>query len=343
MPRRNKRDISGVILLNKPRGITSNDAMIRIRGIYNAQKAGHTGALDPLATGMLPICLGEATKFSQFLLDADKTYEVTARLGIRTTTSDMEGTVISENEVHLTEDQLLDAMAHFIGAQKQVPSMYSALKYQGHHYYEYARKGIEIPREARDIVIYSFKLVNFDGRDASMVVHCSKGTYIRSLVDDLGQFIGCGAHVIRLNRIQVADYPADRMVSFEDIDKVVNQCHEKGFTAFSALDNLLLTVDTAVQKLPVIYLGLDEGRRIMLGQRIKVRPVNMLTTDLQPIRICIGTPEKNTFAGVGEIRYDVLAPKRLITQVQNGLTTVFPEEENANEGNLLNIFAQENQ
>lgn len=314
MPRRSKRDINGVLLLNKPLGITSNDAMIRIRGIFHAQKAGHTGALDPLATGMLPICLGEATKFSQYLLDADKCYDVTARFGIRTATSDAEGEIIKEAPVNFNQEQLLAAMATFMGKQKQVPSMYSALKYEGKPLYEYARKGITVPREARDINIFEFSLDGFDGIDAKMHVHCSKGTYIRSLVDDLGEKLGCGAHVIKLDRTMVAEYPREKMVSFEDLDRIMDEAHSKGFTAFDALDSLLLPVDTAVQKLPIIYLNNDEGRCILMGQRIKVRPVNMLTTDLQPIRIYIGDDkEKAVFAGVGEIQYDLLIPKRLVS------------------------------
>lgn len=321
MPRRSKRDVNGVLLLNKPLGITSNDAMIRIRGIFHAKKAGHTGALDPLATGMLPICLGEATKFSQYLLDADKTYEVTAHFGFRTTTSDAEGEVIKEAPVKFDEVMLLQAMEKFTGAQKQVPSMYSALKYEGRPLYEYARKGITVPREARDIVIYEFTLLGYDAHKAEgrMRVHCSKGTYIRSLIDDLGEYLGCGAYVKALGRIAVSTYPADRMVSFEDIERISEEAHRNGFTAFSALDALLLPVDTAVSDLPIIYLEEFEARKILRGQVIKVRPVNMLTTDTQPIRIYIGKEEaaaQAEFIGVGEITYDRLVPKRLVSQVR---------------------------
>lgn len=317
MPRRSKRDINGVLLLNKPLGITSNDAMIRIRGIFHAQKAGHTGALDPLATGMLPICLGEATKYSQYLLDADKSYDVTARFGIRTTTSDAEGEIIKESEVNLDKLSLMSAMEHFLGKQKQVPSMYSALKYEGRPLYEYARKGIEVPREARDITIFSFTLIDFDGRDAKMQVHCSKGTYIRSLIDDLGEYIGCGAHVFKLDRTQVADYPKEKMVTFEDIERISEEAHQRGEVAFDSLDKLLLPVDTAVQKLPIIYLSKEEGKFILQGRELKVRPVNMLTTDLQPIRIYINlSDDRSVFAGVGDIKYDRLYPKRLITMTK---------------------------
>ncbi len=327
MPRRNKREIDGVLLLNKPRGITSNDAMIRIRGIYHAQKGGHTGALDPLATGMLPICLGEATKFSQFLLDADKTYRVNACFGIRTDTSDSDGKVVARSRVNFKEADLLAALDKFRGKQKQVPSMYSALKYQGRHYYDYARAGIEIPREARDIVIYDLRLLSFDGVNALIEVRCSKGTYIRTLVDDLGEYLGSGAHVTMLDRLQVADYPRERMVSFEDLDRILNDSHSEGHTAFAALDALLLPPDTAVKRLPEIFLNEEQGRRIMLGQRIKVRPVNMLTTDLQPIRIYIkGSEGDPVFAGVGDIRYDLLAPKRLMTGVKMNLTDFLRED-----------------
>ena len=297
MPRRSKRDINGVLLLNKPLGITSNDAMIRIRGIFHAQKAGHTGALDPLATGMLPICLGEATKYSQYLLDADKSYDVTARFGIRTTTSDAEGEIIKESEVNLDKLSLMSAMEHFLGKQKQVPSMYSALKYEGRPLYEYARKGIEVPREARDITIFSFTLIDFDGRDAKMQVHCSK--------------------VFKLDRTQVADYPKEKMVTFEDIERISEEAHQRGEVAFDSLDKLLLPVDTAVQKLPIIYLSKEEGKLILQGRELKVRPVNMLTTDLQPIRIYINlSDDRSVFAGVGDIKYDRLYPKRLITMTK---------------------------
>ncbi|MGN1392518.1 MAG: tRNA pseudouridine(55) synthase TruB [Succinivibrionaceae bacterium] len=325
MPRRSKRDINGVLLLNKPKGITSNDAMVRIRGIFYAQKAGHTGALDPLATGMLPICLGEATKYSQFLLDADKSYEVEATFGIRTTTSDAEGEIISKKDVNFSEADLLSAISKFVGNIQQIPSMYSALKYQGRPYYEYARKGIEIPREARYITIFEFRLDEFnkENHTAKMYVHCSKGTYIRSLIDDLGEYLGCGAHVSMLNRIGVADYPIDRMVTFETIDDIVKKSHEAGFTAFEALDSLLLPVDSAVQRLPKIFLSEEEGKDILLGKRLKVTPVNMLTTDLQPIRIYVGSennPDKSEFIGVGEIAYDHLSPKRLIATAKTNFS-----------------------
>ncbi len=204
--RRKGRPINGVILLDKPTGISSNDALQKVKRIYFAEKAGHTGALDPLATGMLPICLGEATKFSQFLLDSDKRYRVIAKLGERTNTSDSDGEVVETRPVDVTLDKLKACIDQFRGESDQVPSMFSALKYQGKPLYEYARKGIEVPRESRKITVYEIVLHRFEGDEVEMEVHCSKGTYIRTIVDDLGEMLGCGAHVTMLRRTGVAKY-----------------------------------------------------------------------------------------------------------------------------------------
>jgi len=179
------RDVHGILLLAKPSGITSNDALQQVKRIYNAAKAGHTGALDPLATGMLPICLGEATKFSQFLLDADKRYQVTAKLGERTNTSDADGTIISTRPLTFTEPQLQQALMSFRGGSLQVPSMFSALKHQGKPLYEYAREGIEIEREARPITVYELNVLEFSGDKLVLDIHCSKGTYIRTIIDEI--------------------------------------------------------------------------------------------------------------------------------------------------------------
>ena len=203
-------------------------------------------------------------------------------------------------------------------------------------YYEYARKGIDIPREARTITIYSFSIEDedFDRAegdifDIRMKVSCSKGTYIRSLIDDLGEILGCGAHVVRLNRTRVSTYPVERMVSFEDLNAIVDRAHSEGLTAFSVLDSLLLPVDTAVSALPEIVLDEVQGKDIMMGKRIKVTPVNMLTSDLQPIRIYVslGDAAERRFIGVGEIRYDHLAPKRLISTAKlDDVAELVPEE-----------------
>ncbi len=205
MARRPKgRLVDGIVLLDKDTGMSSNFALQRVKRIYNAAKAGHTGALDPLATGMLPICLGEATKFSQHLLDADKRYLVTAKLGERTDTSDSDGEVVQTRPVEFSMTQLEEALEHFRGDSMQVPSMYSALKYQGQPLYKYAREGKEVPREARPIHVYELKFISLENDELTLDIHCSKGTYIRTIVDDLGEMLGCGAHVIMLRRTQVA-------------------------------------------------------------------------------------------------------------------------------------------
>ncbi|WP_373820062.1 tRNA pseudouridine(55) synthase TruB, partial [Glaesserella sp.] len=219
-PRKKGRDVHGVFLLDKPQGVSSNDIMQKVKRLFQANKAGHTGALDPLATGMLPICLGEATKFSQFLLDADKRYLVTAKLGERTDTSDADGQIVQTRDVSVTEQEILSALDSFRGEIMQVPTMFSALKHQGKPLYEYARAGITIEREARPITIFELKFVEYQVPYLTLEVHCSKGTYIRTLVDDLGESLGCGAHVVMLRRLSVANYPMDKMITIDDLQNL---------------------------------------------------------------------------------------------------------------------------
>ena len=301
------RDVHGIILLDKPSGITSNDALQQVKRIYNAAKAGHTGALDPLATGMLPICFGEATKFSQFLLDADKRYRVTARLGVRTDTSDSEGSVVSVRPVSVTEPQLSVALDKFRGDILQVPSMFSALKHQGRPLYEYAREGIEIEREARPISIYSLELLEFTDDAVSLEVHCSKGTYIRSLIDDLGELLGCGAHVIQLRRTQVAKYPNDKMLSLEKLNEILDECREQGIPPREKLDDYLLPMDSAVSNLPEVNMSAVLAAYVTQGQAVMVP--HAITEGF--VRMTVG-PEAE-FIGVGEIDEDgKVAPRRLV-------------------------------
>ena len=297
----------GILLLDKPSGITSNDALQQVKRIYNAAKAGHTGALDPLATGMLPICLGEATKFSQFLLDADKRYQVTARLGERTDTSDADGQVISRRLVAVTDAQLQQALAGFRGDTLQVPSMYSALKHQGRPLYEYAREGIEVEREARPITVYALELLAFRGDEIELDVHCSKGTYIRTIVDDLGEVLGCGAHVTRLHRSQVARYPSERMVTLEQLQSVFEQCKAEGRPPREDLDPLLMPMDTAVSELPEVNMSEIVASYVNQGQAVQVpkSPLNGF------VRMTVG--ETREFIGVGEMDDDgKVAPRRLV-------------------------------
>ncbi|HHF2957981.1 TPA: tRNA pseudouridine(55) synthase TruB [Vibrio diabolicus] len=305
--RRKGRPINGVILLDKPTGISSNDALQKVKRIYFAEKAGHTGALDPLATGMLPICLGEATKFSQFLLDSDKRYRVIAKLGERTNTSDSDGEVVETRPIDVTLDKLEACIEKFRGESDQVPSMFSALKYQGKPLYEYARKGIEVPREARKITVYEIVLHRFEGDEVEMEVHCSKGTYIRTIVDDLGEMLGCGAHVTMLRRTGVAKYPYEKMVTLEQLNELLEQAHREERAPRELLDPLLLPMDTAVEDLPEVNLVPELADMVQHGQ-----PVQVFGAPTEgSLRLTMG--EERLFIGVGEMNEDgKIAPKRLV-------------------------------
>ncbi|MFH4530419.1 tRNA pseudouridine(55) synthase TruB [Vibrio diabolicus] len=305
--RRKGRPINGVILLDKPTGISSNDALQKVKRIYFAEKAGHTGALDPLATGMLPICLGEATKFSQFLLDSDKRYRVIAKLGERTNTSDSDGEVVETRPIDVTLDKLEACIEKFRGESDQVPSMFSALKYQGKPLYEYARKGIEVPRESRKITVYEIVLHRFEGDEVEMEVHCSKGTYIRTIVDDLGEMLGCGAHVTMLRRTGVAKYPYEKMVTLEQLNELLEQAHREERAPRELLDPLLLPMDTAVEDLPEVNLVPELADMVQHGQ-----PVQVFGAPTEgSLRLTMG--EERLFMGVGEMNEDgKIAPKRLV-------------------------------
>ncbi|MBN3491382.1 tRNA pseudouridine(55) synthase TruB [Vibrio neptunius] len=305
--RRKGRPINGVVLLDKPTGISSNDALQKVKRIYFAEKAGHTGALDPLATGMLPICLGEATKFSQFLLDSDKRYRVIAKLGERTDTSDSDGEVVETRPVDVSLEKLEASIDKFRGESDQVPSMFSALKYQGKPLYEYARKGIEVPRESRKITVYEIVLHRFEGDEVEMEVHCSKGTYIRTIVDDLGEMLGCGAHVTMLRRTGVAKYPYEKMVTLEQLNELLEQAHRDEVAPKELLDPLLLPMDTAVEDLPEVNLNAELTNLVQHGMPVQVFGAPEST----PLRMTSG--EEKLFIGVAEVNDDgKVAPKRLV-------------------------------
>ncbi|PXA71280.1 MULTISPECIES: tRNA pseudouridine(55) synthase TruB [Vibrio] len=309
--RRKGRAINGVLLLDKTTGISSNDILQKVKRLYFAEKAGHTGALDPLATGMLPICLGEATKFSQFLLDSDKRYRVIAKLGQRTDTSDSDGQVVETRPVNVQRETLLTHIASFQGQTWQVPSMFSALKHQGKPLYEYARQGIEVAREARKINVYEITLHRFEGDEVEMEVHCSKGTYIRTIVDDLGEMLGCGAHVTMLRRIGVANYPYQNMVTLEQLNALVEQAQGEESDKYQRLDELLLPMDTAVQDLPEVNVISELANMIQHGQAVQVfgAPTEGL------VRMTEGAQRR--FLGVGQIDQDgKVAPKRLVVYPQ---------------------------
>ncbi|ORT49186.1 tRNA pseudouridine synthase B [Vibrio sp. qd031] len=305
--RRKGRPVHGVLLLDKPTGESSNHVLQKVKRLYFADKAGHTGALDPLATGMLPICLGEATKFSQYLLESDKRYIVKAKLGERTNTSDSDGEVVETRLVKVDRGQLERCVAKFKGTTKQIPSMFSALKYQGRPLYEYAREGVEVPREARDITVYTIELLGFNGDEIEMDVHCSKGTYIRTIVDDLGEMLGCGAHVTYLRRTQVAKYPYERMVTLEQLEALLEQAHREEIAPRELLDPLLLPMDTAVIDLPEVNMLPELADMVQHGQ-----PVQIFGAPVEgQVRMTSG--EERLFIGVGEIDDDgKVAPKRLV-------------------------------
>ncbi|EOE5318515.1 tRNA pseudouridine(55) synthase TruB [Providencia rettgeri] len=309
--RRSGRNIDGVVLLDKPTDISSNDALQKVRRFFNANKAGHTGALDPLATGMLPVCLGEATKFSQFLLDSDKRYRVIARLGQRTDTSDSHGEIISERNVEFTQQQLDDALAFFRGDTLQVPSMYSALKHQGRPLYEYARKGITVKREARPITVYELQFIRLENNELELEIHCSKGTYIRTIIDDLGEMLGCGAHVIYLRRVQVANYPYERMVTLEQLAALRAKVDAGEGSFESLLDTLLLPMDTAVVHFPAVNITEETAAYFKQGQPVRAA-VEGLEEDGM-VRVTCGTAQR--FIGIALVSEDGrIAPKRLVVE-----------------------------
>ncbi len=293
-----KREIDGVFLLDKPLGFSSNQALKKIQWLFNAKKAGHTGTLDPMATGLLPICLGEATKFSHRLLDAHKSYIATIQLGITTSTGDQEGEVISEKEVVLNEAQLKDTLKKFIGDTTQIPPMYSALKFEGRPLYEYAREGIEIERKSRQIKIFDIKLINIEESIITIEVLCSKGTYIRTLAEDIGQTMGCGAHLKGLERTQTGNFQLSKALSIEALEAMPMASREKA----------LMPIDVLLEELSSIKLNMAELDAIKKGQSIDFNSKNDKEVRLYS--------PSGQFVGVGQPDLKGrLFPKRLIAKI----------------------------
>lgn len=300
--RTTKRSVDGIFLLNKPIGLSSNHALQRVKRFYQAEKAGHSGTLDPMATGMLPVCFGEATKFCQYLLDADKCYEVTAELGVTTTTGDAMGEVVSTvQNFEVIEEALRTVVSQFIGDIQQVPSMYSALKHQGKPLYQYARAGIEIERPARTIRIHDITHIKLEGNSFSLLVSCSKGTYIRTLVEDIGQKLGVGAHVTRLHRVTTAGFRDEPMYELDTlIDKE---------TAY--LQSLLLPVDRAVGQFPELVLSETQVTALFQGRVLSDASRSEEEGDVRLYDV------HKHFLGLGSITEDAaLKAKRLIKRVE---------------------------
>lgn len=299
--RGDERRVDGILLLDKPSGLTSNAALQKVKRLYRARKAGHTGSLDPLASGLLPICLGEATKVSGFLLDADKHYWVSCRLGVRTTTADAEGEVLETRSVaSVTEPRLLEVMAEFRGDIEQIPPMYSAVKHQGQRLYALARQGVEVEREPRRITIHAMELLDFNPPLVEIGVHCSKGTYIRTLVEDIGAALGCGAHVADLRRYGVGPYNASGMVTLAALEDCLAREGEPG------IDRLLLPMESGLSQWPDVRLSGDAAFYLRQGQPVLVP--HAPTAGL--VRLYEG---QRRFLGVGEILDDGrVAPRRLL-------------------------------
>jgi tRNA pseudouridine55 synthase len=294
--KRIKRNVNGVLLLDKPLGFSSNQALQKVKWLYQAAKAGHTGTLDPLATGLLPICLGEATKFAQYVTDADKTYIATIKLGATTTTGDAEGEVLTTAPVNVTLSQFAAACQQFIGDISQIPPMYSALKFEGRALYTYAREGVDIARQSRLIHINHISVDNFAENIAQITVSCSKGTYIRTLAEDIGNVLGCGAHLIGLRRTETAGYLLPQAVTIEQLEAL----------SVEARETLLLPVDSAIESLPKVVLSTDAAFYIMQGQPVWIAG----KTPNSDLRLY---DEKNHFLGLGFLQDDgKIVPKRLI-------------------------------
>ncbi len=295
------RPIHGILLLDKPIDITSNHALQKVKRLFNAKKAGHTGSLDPIATGMLPICFGEATKFSQYLLESNKKYFVTAQLGVETNTGDSEGQIVATQPVvDITRERIENVMSHFLGEIEQIPPMFSAIKHQGKPLYELARRGIEIERKPRTITLFSLTLDQLSGDQFTFHVHCSKGTYVRTLVQDMGRKLGCGAHVIGLRRETVTPYDGAEMYTLDALERLAHA------NQFERLTTCLLPVETSVQILPAIKLSASAAFYLRMGQSVRA------TISIQSPLVRL-LADDGTFLGVGEITADGrVKPQRLV-------------------------------
>ena len=293
-----KREIDGVFLLNKPLGFSSNQALKKIQWLFNAKKAGHTGTLDPMASGLLPICIGEATKFSHRLLEANKTYIATIQLGVTTTTGDQEGEVVSQKDVVLKPNQLQETLQKFTGDIAQIPPMFSALKFEGKPLYEYARQGIEIERKSRQVTIYDIALNKIEESTVILEVNCSKGTYIRTLAEDIGHALGCGAYLKGLERTQTGNFQLSDALTIEAIEAM----------SMASRENTLLPVDALLEGLSSIELTLTETEAIKKGQAIDFNGKNYKELRLYGV--------SGQFLGVGQPDLQGrLFPKRLIANI----------------------------
>ena len=300
MSRLQSLSVNGILLLDKPHGFSSNAALQKVKRLFQAKKAGHTGSLDPLATGMLPICFGQATKFSQYLLDADKKYCVTMKLGVCTTTGDVEGEIVKTRSVpSFSENDIKKVFDQFLGDISQIPSMYSALKYHGKPLYQLARQGITVERESRVIKIYDLILQSLENNFITFVVHCSKGTYVRTLVDDMGEKLNCGAHVTKLRRLLVGQYTENQMITMAQLETTRDHVDSPD------LKKYLLPIDTIVHAwpdvtvTPTMIFYLKQGQSIMSSQAPKSGWIRLLQQNGQ-------------FVGIGEVLNGKIIPRKIL-------------------------------
>lgn len=314
--RKNKgRSIDGVLLLDKPHGCSSNQALQKVKHLFSAAKAGHTGSLDPLATGMLPICFGEATKISAFLLDADKKYHLKCRLGVSTTTGDADGEVVETCDTSaITEQAIKSVLPAFIGEIEQIPPMYSAIKHNGERLYKLARQGIEVERKPRAVTIYNIDFLSLSDENITneekfdmdekplfleLEVSCSKGTYVRTLVEDIAEQLRCGAHITELRRLSVGPYQGE-MITIEQLESLRQQ-------GLYALDACLQPIDSGVADWPDVHLGSDAAFYVQQGQPVMVPHA--------PTQGWVRIYNQSHFLGLGEIQDDgLVAPRRMIRQ-----------------------------
>ncbi|TFW08725.1 tRNA pseudouridine(55) synthase TruB [Oxalobacteraceae bacterium OM1] len=302
-PKKRRVPVHGVLLLDKPAGLSSNDALGKAKWLLNAQKAGHTGTLDPFATGLLPLCFGEATKFAQDLLEADKTYETIVHLGLATTTGDTEGEVVETRPVDVSLTQIETVLERFRGDILQVPPMHSALKRDGKPLYEYARAGITLEREARAVRIHALELLGYESPYLRLRVACSKGTYIRVLGEDIGAALDCGGHLQMLRRTVVGNLTLSGAITLEQLEAVA----EAERTA------LLAPVDALLSTFPEVQLDEELARRFQHGQRLAVGRDGIAAGDVRG-RVRVYRASDAALLGTALVQAGVLAPERLVAQ-----------------------------
>lgn len=298
--------MDGVLFLDKPVGLSSNDALIKTKRLLNALKAGHTGTLDPFATGLLPLCFGEATKFAQDLLEADKTYQTVVHLGLTTTTGDTEGEVVEARDVSVTPDQIEAVLQQFRGPIAQIPPMYSALKRDGKPLYEYARAGLTLERAARPVTIHVLEFIAYEAPYLTLRVTCSKGTYIRVLGEDIGAALGCGAHLQALRRTRVGDLTIDSAQTLDTLSGL-SETERRA---------LLAPVDTLLSSFPSLILTDDLAKRFLQGQRLSLGKEG-IAIPVEDGRVRVYRQSDNKLLGTGQMKeFGVLAPERLVASRQ---------------------------